>query len=161
MTKVGKSKQLVTWVKTCYLSKNFSEYESKYSTLEKTCCALVWATKRLQNYLLYYMTLLTSRMDSLKYLIEKPIILRSLARWHILLATFEITYVTQKSVTGQAITYHLVENSIEEYEPMADFFPNESIISIETKEEYPTDVCTWMGQLVSTISELMLCWYPG
>jgi len=31
-----------------YLSKKFTAYEMNYSLLEKTCCALVWASHRLR-----------------------------------------------------------------------------------------------------------------
>ena len=30
-----------------YLNKKFTDCESRYSTLEKTCCALTWAARRL------------------------------------------------------------------------------------------------------------------
>ncbi|RDX72832.1 hypothetical protein CR513_47630, partial [Mucuna pruriens] len=33
-----------------YLSKKFTECEARYSALEQTCCALVWAAKRLSPY---------------------------------------------------------------------------------------------------------------
>ena len=35
-----------------YLSKKFTDYESKYSSLEKICCALAWAAQRLRQYML-------------------------------------------------------------------------------------------------------------
>ncbi|XP_077226219.1 uncharacterized protein LOC143859387 [Tasmannia lanceolata] len=35
-----------------YISKKMLEYEVKYTILEKTCLALVWATQRLRHYLL-------------------------------------------------------------------------------------------------------------
>ena len=35
-----------------YLSKKFTDYESKYSSLEKMCCALAWAAQRLRQYML-------------------------------------------------------------------------------------------------------------
>lgn len=62
----GKKKQAIY-----YLSKKFADYESHYSVLEKTCCALVWKTQRLRHYMLYHTTILISRMDPLKYLFEK------------------------------------------------------------------------------------------
>ena len=31
-----------------YLSKKFTDYELKYSSLEKMCCALAWAAQRLR-----------------------------------------------------------------------------------------------------------------
>lgn len=70
----------------------FADYESCYSSLEKTCRALVLETQRLRHYMLYYMTLLISPMDPLKYLFKKPTLSRRLARWHLLLAEFYISY---------------------------------------------------------------------
>ncbi|KEH38250.1 hypothetical protein MTR_2g066660, partial [Medicago truncatula] len=34
-----------------YLSKKFTDCETRYTMLEKTCCALAWAAKRLRHYL--------------------------------------------------------------------------------------------------------------
>ena len=41
--------------------------------LEKTCIALVWATRKLRHYMLAFKVMLIARMDPLKYLIEKPV----------------------------------------------------------------------------------------
>ena len=73
-------------------------YEEKYSLLEKTCVALVWATHKLKHYILAYKVLLIVRMDPLKYLMEKPVQDRKIAKWVLLLSEFDIKYVTQKSV---------------------------------------------------------------
>ncbi|KAK8978450.1 hypothetical protein V6N11_008761 [Hibiscus sabdariffa] len=39
-----------------YLSKKFTECGVRYSSIEKLCCALVWTTKRLKQYMLYHTT---------------------------------------------------------------------------------------------------------
>uniref|UniRef100_A0A2N9FLB3 Integrase catalytic domain-containing protein n=1 Tax=Fagus sylvatica TaxID=28930 RepID=A0A2N9FLB3_FAGSY len=39
-----------------YLSKKFTEPETRYLLVEKTCCALAWASKKLRQYMLYYTT---------------------------------------------------------------------------------------------------------
>ena len=39
-----------------YLSKKLTECESRYTEIERLCCALVWAAKRLRHYMLYYTT---------------------------------------------------------------------------------------------------------
>ncbi|XP_077249434.1 uncharacterized protein LOC143888974 [Tasmannia lanceolata] len=83
-----------------YVSKKMLEYEQKYTILEKTCLALVWATQKLRHYLLSNRVLLLSRMDPLKYLFEKPALTGRTARWLLLLSEFDITYVTQKSIKG-------------------------------------------------------------
>ena len=54
-----------------YLSKKFTNYETRYSLLEKTCCALAWDTMRLRQYMLTHTTWLIARMDPLKYVFEK------------------------------------------------------------------------------------------
>jgi hypothetical protein len=37
-----------------YLSKKFTECESRYSMIEKLCCGLVWSAKRLRQYILLF-----------------------------------------------------------------------------------------------------------
>ena len=44
-----------------YLSKKFTACEMNYSLLEKTCCALVWASHHLRQYMLSHTTCLISR----------------------------------------------------------------------------------------------------
>ena len=41
-----------------YISKKMLPYEEKYSPLEKTCVAPVWATRKLRHYMLAYKVLL-------------------------------------------------------------------------------------------------------
>ena len=64
-----------------YLSKKFTDYESKYSSLEKMCYALAWAAQRLRQYLLYHTTWLIARLYPIKYIFEKPSLFGRIARW--------------------------------------------------------------------------------
>ncbi|XP_070032671.1 uncharacterized protein [Nicotiana tomentosiformis] len=51
-----------------------------------------------------------------------------LAKWQILLSEFDIIYVTQKAVKGQALADHLAENPEDgEYEPLKMYFPDEEV----------------------------------
>ena len=75
-------------------------YEEKYSPLDKTCVALVWATRKLRHYMLTYKVSLIVRMDPLKYLMEKLVQDGKTAKWVLLFLEFEIKYVTQESVKG-------------------------------------------------------------
>ena len=45
-----------------------------------TCVALIWATHKLRHYMLAYKVLLITRMDPLKYLMEKLVQDRKTAR---------------------------------------------------------------------------------
>ncbi|XP_077221706.1 uncharacterized protein LOC143855474 [Tasmannia lanceolata] len=114
-----------------YISKKMLEYEVKYTILEKTCLALVWATQRLRHYLLSSKILLLSRMDPLKYLFEKPALTGRTARWLLLLSKFDITYVTQKSVKGQVIAEQLADSPVEENTFLKAEFTDEEIMDVE------------------------------
>ncbi|XP_052312432.1 uncharacterized protein LOC112328962 [Populus trichocarpa] len=121
-----------------YLSKKFTECESRYTEIERLCCALVWAAKRLRHYMLYYTTWLISKVDPLRYICNKPFLSSRIARWQVLLAEYDIVYMTRKAVKGSAIADHLADNAVEDYEPLDFDFPDEDILSIE-KEEEKTD----------------------
>ncbi|XP_070045564.1 uncharacterized protein [Nicotiana tomentosiformis] len=62
-----------------------------------------------------------------------------LAKWKILLNGFDIIYVTQKAVKGQASADHLAENPVDgEYEPLNTYFPDEdmSFVGEDITEAY-------------------------
>ena len=103
------------------------------SPLEKTCVALVWATRKLRHYMLANKILLIARMDPLKYLMEKPVQDGKIAKWVLLLSEFDIKYVTQKYVKGRAIAVHLAHCSPEEAEEIQGDFPDEGIMGIEVE----------------------------
>ncbi|XP_042519149.1 uncharacterized protein LOC122092913 [Macadamia integrifolia] len=118
-----------------YLSKNFTDYETRYTTLEKTCAAWVWATRRLRHYMLTYSVFLVARMDPIKYLFEKPVLTSKLARWLLLLAEFDIVYVTQKSIKGSVIVEHLSAHPVVDTRPLNDIFSDEDVVSVEVENE--------------------------
>ena len=90
-------------------------YEEKYSPLEKTCVA-VWVTRKLRHYMLADKVLLITKMDPLKYLMEKPVQDGKTAKWVLFLSKFDIKYVTLKSVKGRAIANYSTHCSPEEAE---------------------------------------------
>jgi len=92
-----------------YLSKKFTACEMNYSLLERTCCALVWASHRLRQYMLSHTTWLISKMDPVKYIFEKPALTGRIARWQFLLSEFDIVYVTQKAIKGSALANYLAQ----------------------------------------------------
>ncbi|XP_047264709.1 uncharacterized protein LOC124896882 [Capsicum annuum] len=78
-------------------------------------------------------------MNPLQYIFQKPMSIGNLTKWQILLREFDIVYVTQKAVKGQALTDHLVENPAdEEYKPLKTYFPNEEVLFIgeDISKEY-------------------------
>ncbi|XP_070024950.1 uncharacterized protein [Nicotiana sylvestris] len=70
-------------------------------------------------------------MDPLKYIFQKPMPTGKLAKWQILLSEFDIVYVTQKAIKGQALADHLAENPVDgEYEPLKTYFSDEEVLFI-------------------------------
>ncbi|KAK9017849.1 hypothetical protein V6N11_000850 [Hibiscus sabdariffa] len=122
-----------------YLSKKFTEYEARYSPVEKLCCALVWVTNRLRQYMLYHTTWLISKLDPLKYMMEAPALSGRLARWQMLLSEFDILHVSRKAVKGSAIADFLASRAADDYEPLDYNFPDEDLLNISNLEESNTE----------------------
>ncbi|KAK5793850.1 hypothetical protein PVK06_035012 [Gossypium arboreum] len=117
-----------------YLSKKFTDYEMRYSPIEKLCCALIWTTRRLRQYMLYHTTWLISKLDPLKYMMELTALNGRMARWKILLSEFDIVYISQKAIKGSAVADFLASRALEDYEPLNFDFPNEELMCIAMTE---------------------------
>jgi len=83
-----------------YLSKKFTSCGVNYIAIEKMCCTLAWASRKLRQYMLYFTTRLISRMDPIKYIFEKPAFTGKISRWQMLLSEFDIVFVTRKVIKG-------------------------------------------------------------
>nr|XP_016450605.1 PREDICTED: uncharacterized protein LOC107775396 [Nicotiana tabacum] len=125
-----------------YLSKKFTPCEAKYTLIERTCCALTWIAHNLRHYMYAYTMHLISRIDSLKYILHKPMPTRKLAKWQILLNKFDIVYITHKAIQGQALTDHLAENPVDgDYEPLTTYFIDEEVLF--SREDIVESYCRW------------------
>ncbi|XP_012472515.2 uncharacterized protein LOC105789696 [Gossypium raimondii] len=118
-----------------YLSKKFTECEMRYSPIDKLCCALIWTTWRLRQYMLYHTTWLISKLDPLKYMMELTALNGRMTRWQILLSEFDIVYVNQKAIKGSEIVDFLASRALEDYEPLNFNFPNEDLMYVATAEK--------------------------
>lgn len=126
-----------------YLSKKFTDCEMRYSPIEKLCCALIWMTKRLKQYLLYHTTWLISKLDPLKYMMESTALNGRMARWQILLSEFDIIYVSQKAIKESVIADSLASRALEDYKPLDFDFPNEDLMYVANAKEDPQKNHSW------------------
>ncbi|XP_017974469.1 PREDICTED: uncharacterized protein LOC108661550 [Theobroma cacao] len=126
-----------------YLSKKFTEYESKYSSLEKMCCALAWTAHLLKQYMIYHTTWLITKLDPIKYVFEKPSLSGRVVRWQVLLSEYDIVYVSQKAIKGSAIVDFLAKRVEEDYEPMEFEFLDEDLMSICLTSEEESEKENW------------------
>lgn len=92
-----------------YISRVLVDYETHYSSMEKQCLALVFATQKLRHYLLHAEMHIIVKTDLLKHLFSSADLARRLAKWVMLLFEFDIKFVTQKSIKGQAVADQLAD----------------------------------------------------
>ena len=94
--------------------------------------------------MLSYTTWLVSKMDPVKYIYEKPALIRRIARWQVLLSEFNIVCVTQKAIKGSASADYLAQQPISDYQPMHPEFPNEHIMALFEEEVEDEDMDKWI-----------------
>ena len=111
-----------------YLSKRMLEYKCRYIMTEHLYLALFLATRRLRHYVTEYSILLVSRLDPLRYLFDRPILIGRLMRSLVLLTKFDIQYVTQKSVKGSIVLDHLASFPVFDDKPIDVDFPDKQFI---------------------------------
>ena len=116
-----------------YLSKKLLQYEANYSLVEKTCLAVIWATKKLRHYFQSYRVQAVSKHDPLRYLQQTPSRTGKLARWLVLLTEFDIDYVAKKVVKGRAVANFLAQNPLTDEEEWELEFPDEYLGAIEVQ----------------------------
>ncbi|XP_017617900.1 uncharacterized protein LOC108462466 [Gossypium arboreum] len=113
-----------------YLSKKFTGCEMRYPPIDKLCCALVWTTWRLRQYMLYHTTWLISKLDPFKFMMESAALNGRMAQLQILLSRFNIIYVSQKDIKESAIADFLASRALEYYEPLNFDFSNEYLMYV-------------------------------
>ena len=116
-----------------YLSKKFTNCEIKYIANEKTCCALAWASHKLQWYMLYYTMRLISRIDPIKYIFEMSALTGKISRWQMLIFEFDIVFVMRNAIKGQALANYLVDQPLNDPKLSKSHFPDEDILALEPK----------------------------
>ncbi|XP_060200378.1 uncharacterized protein LOC132628631 [Lycium barbarum] len=115
-----------------YLSKKFTSCEARYTLVGKTCCSLTWIAQKLRHYLSVFTTHLISRMDPLRYIFRQPMPVGKLAKRQMLLSEFDIVYIAQKAIKGQAMADLLAESPVnDEHKPLRTFFPKDEVLAME------------------------------
>ncbi|XP_070004415.1 uncharacterized protein LOC142163405 [Nicotiana tabacum] len=117
-----------------YLSRTLIGVEMNYTPAEKICLALLYAIKKLRHYFEAYTIKRISRADPVKFVISRPVLSGRLARWSILFDQYEITYIPQKAVKGQALANFLADHPLPAEWAFLDEFLDEDVLFIE---EFP------------------------
>ena len=89
--------------------------EHNYPPVEKECLALIFTLNKLRHYLILHRTQLVSRVNPIKVLMTKVGLLSPrMAKWSMLISQFDIEYVPQRAVKGQALAEFLAAHPIQE-----------------------------------------------
>jgi hypothetical protein len=97
-----------------YLSRILYQTKCRYSTIEKFCLALYFSTLKLRQYMLAYVMFIIAQTDVIKYMLSKPILSGRMCKWSLSLVEFNLLYVPQKVVKGQALTDFLVDHPFDD-----------------------------------------------
>ncbi|CAN6455572.1 unnamed protein product [Victoria cruziana] len=99
--------------------------------MEKTCLALVWMCQKLRHYLLSTEVKILSKLNPLKYILDQPFLAGRIAKWQVLLIQYDLEYISQKSVKGQAIADQLADFPLSEELRVDNTFPDETVSNVE------------------------------
>ncbi|XP_023913988.1 uncharacterized protein LOC112025552 [Quercus suber] len=107
-------------------------------------CALVWVSRKLWQYMLYYTMRLISCMDPIKYIFEKSILTGKISYWQMLLFEFDIMFVTRKAIKGLTIADYLADQPLNDLKLLESLFPDKDVMALEPK---PDNVEPWHWKL--------------
>ncbi|OMO95998.1 reverse transcriptase [Corchorus capsularis] len=93
-----------------YLSRALTNVETRYSSIEKLCLSLYFATIKLRNYMLYFSVCIIAKTDIVKYMLTRPILRGRLGKWCLALSEFGFRYIPQQVVKGQAVDDFLADH---------------------------------------------------
>uniref|UniRef100_A0A2N9ERQ0 Uncharacterized protein n=1 Tax=Fagus sylvatica TaxID=28930 RepID=A0A2N9ERQ0_FAGSY len=114
-----------------YLSRKLTGAELRYSPIEKMCLALFFSIHKLRHYMQAHTIHLVAKVDPVKYILSRPVISGRLAKWSVAFQEFEIAYVPQKAIKGQALANFLADHPIPADWELSDDFPDEDVLYTE------------------------------
>ncbi|XP_038885779.1 uncharacterized protein LOC120076069 [Benincasa hispida] len=115
-----------------YLSRTLNGAEINYSPIEKTCPALFFAIDKLRHYMQAFTIHLIAKADPVKYVLSRPIISGRLAKWAIMLQQYDIVYVPERPVKGQALADFLADHPVPSDWKLSEDLPDDEVLFTET-----------------------------
>ena len=114
-----------------YLIRTLNGAELNYSPIENMCLALFFAIDKLEHYMQVYTVRLIAKANPIKYVLSWPVVSGPIAQWAILLQQYDLAYVLQKAVKGQALADFLADHPVPSNWEFSDDFPDEDVFYIE------------------------------
>ncbi|XP_074296967.1 uncharacterized protein LOC141627634 [Silene latifolia] len=114
-----------------YLSRTLVGAELNYSPIEKIRLALVFAIQKLRHYMQAHTIHVVSKVDPIKYILSRPVLSGKLAKWALLLKQYDLVFVPQKVVKGQAIADFFADHPVPAEWEISDDLPGEEIFYVD------------------------------
>ncbi|XP_074283593.1 uncharacterized protein LOC141608135 [Silene latifolia] len=114
-----------------YLSLTLVGAELNYSPIEKICLALVFAIQKLRHYIQVHTIHVVSKADPIKYILSRPVLSGRLAKWAVLLKQYDLVFVPQNAVKGQAIANFFVDHPVPAEWEISHDLPGEEIFYVD------------------------------
>lgn len=111
-------------------------HDLNYSFIKKSCLVVVFSSKKFRHYMLAHKIKLIAKIDPLKYLLSKAMLIRRMAKWVMILSEYDIEYVEWRAIKGQVITDQLVEVPMYLDNPLILEFPDESIFNLSIADHW-------------------------
>ncbi|XP_070029337.1 uncharacterized protein [Nicotiana sylvestris] len=87
----------------------------------------------LKHYFQDHVVRLVSRANPIKFVMSKPVLSDRLARWYLQFQQFEIVYIPQKAIKGQALADFLADHLIPDDWKLADELHDEDAMAVEVQ----------------------------
>ena len=113
-----------------YLSHTLVGAKLNYSSIEKMCLALMFAIQKLRHYMQAHILRVISKANPIKYILSRPILSGQLAKWAIILKQYDLVYVPQKAVKGQALADFSADHPIPDGWQLNDDLPGEDMFFV-------------------------------
>ena len=75
-----------------YLSRVLNPAETRYTPIENLCLALYFACTKLRHYLIKSRVYVVSQTNLIKYMLNRPLIIRRISKWSLALSEFTLVY---------------------------------------------------------------------
>ena len=114
-----------------YLSRKLLVAKLHYSLIEKMCLALMFVVQKLRHYMQAHTIRVISKADSIKYILSRPVLSGCLAKGVVILEQYDLIYMPQKAVKGQALADFLTDHPIPDNWELNDDIPGEEVFFID------------------------------
>ncbi|KAL4028108.1 hypothetical protein IC575_011301 [Cucumis melo] len=100
------------------------------------CLALFFAIDKLRHYMQAFTVHLVAKADPIKYVLSRPIISGRLAKWAVILQQYDIVYISQKAIKGQALADFLANHPIRSDWKLCKDLPDDEVFFTEMVEPW-------------------------